>query len=91
MEVLLSLAVIGLAIILLGNWAIWYVGSPGFKGSVGERRVNKGLQRSLPEQDYTIVSDLTLPSQGGTTQIDHGSIRESGGRTLYCNSEIGSG
>ena len=71
MEVILSLAVIGLAIIILGNWAIWYVGSPGFKGSVGERRVNKGLQRSLPEQDYTIVSDLTLPSQGGTTQIDH--------------------
>ncbi|AZQ66820.1 nuclease [Silicimonas algicola] len=60
------------AILLFGlvAFGVWYVESPGFKGAVGENRVNAGLRRHLSEE-YQIFADLTLPSRGGTTQIDH--------------------
>ncbi|MBO6603674.1 MAG: NERD domain-containing protein [Roseicyclus sp.] len=65
MEAFLAFVVFGLV-----AYGLWYLSSPGFKGSVGERRVNSALQRHLPE-DYRVFADLTLPSLGGTTQIDH--------------------
>ena len=66
MEAFLLIVFFGLA-----AWGCWYLTSPGFKGAVGESRVNRGLQRFLPEDDYKVFADLTLPSRGGTTQIDH--------------------
>ncbi|MCD1626311.1 NERD domain-containing protein [Seohaeicola saemankumensis] len=51
-------------------YGLWYFNSPSFKGSVGERRVNSTLERHLPE-GYRVFADLTLPSLGGTTQVDH--------------------
>lgn len=41
-----------------------------FKGVFGEFLVNQILSR-LPESDYTLVKDVTLPTDDGTTQIDH--------------------
>ncbi|MGR5401953.1 NERD domain-containing protein [Vibrio harveyi] len=41
-----------------------------FKGMFGEFLVNKLLSQ-LPESDYTLVKDVTLPTEDGTTQIDH--------------------
>ncbi|QDO85063.1 nuclease [Shewanella psychropiezotolerans] len=41
-----------------------------FKGVFGEFLVNKILSR-LPESNYTLVKDVTLPTDDGTTQIDH--------------------
>lgn len=41
-----------------------------FKGVFGEFLVNKLLSQ-LPESDYTLVKDVTLPTEDGTTQIDH--------------------
>ncbi|GAL06339.1 NERD domain protein [Photobacterium aphoticum] len=41
-----------------------------FKGILGEYLVNK-LLSTLPESDYTLVKDVTLPTEDGTTQIDH--------------------
>ena len=73
MELILpiKIALFAVPIIMLAKLVIWYMGTPGFKGWIGERWVNKGLQKFLPEQDYMIVANLTLPAQDGTTQIDH--------------------
>lgn len=49
----------------------YYLRSPSFKGSVGEARVNSRLRSTLNQQEYKILKDLTLPTNGGTTQVDH--------------------
>jgi hypothetical protein len=41
-----------------------------FKGVFGEFVVNRLLSR-LPKNEYTVVKDVTLPTENGTTQIDH--------------------
>ncbi len=40
------------------------------KGALGEGAVNLLLSR-LPEPDYVLIKNITLPTEGGTTQIDH--------------------
>ncbi len=40
------------------------------KGKVGEKRVATILKR-LPEDDYKVINDLLLSSNGYSTQIDH--------------------
>lgn len=56
-----------------------YLRSPGAKGRAGERRVRARLQRIFKNTNAQILNDLTLPSQGGTTQIDH---------VVVCNTGI---
>ncbi|HCE1510485.1 TPA: NERD domain-containing protein [Vibrio parahaemolyticus] len=41
-----------------------------FKGMFGEYLVNKLLSQ-LPSPDYTLVKNVTLPTEDGATQIDH--------------------
>ncbi len=41
-----------------------------FKGKFGEFLVNRFLS-SLPNSHYTLIKDITLPTEDGTTQIDH--------------------
>ncbi|ENJ1726427.1 nuclease-related domain-containing protein [Vibrio parahaemolyticus] len=40
------------------------------KGVFGEFLVNRLLSK-LPESDYTLIKDVTLPTNYGTTQVDH--------------------
>ena len=40
------------------------------KGVFGEFLVNRLLSK-LPESDYTLLKDVTLPTNDGTTQVDH--------------------
>ncbi|EKK7180207.1 NERD domain-containing protein [Vibrio alginolyticus] len=40
------------------------------KGVFGEFLVNRLLSK-LPESDYTLIKDVTLPTGDGTTQVDH--------------------
>ncbi|ELE2043590.1 NERD domain-containing protein [Vibrio vulnificus] len=40
------------------------------KGVFGEFLVNRLLSK-LPESDYTLLKDVTLPTSDGTTQVDH--------------------
>ncbi|PSU86429.1 nuclease [Photobacterium kishitanii] len=59
---------------------VWYVvplliifsifKSRWFKGVLGEFLVNHLLLK-LPQSDYTLIKDVTLPTEDGTTQIDH--------------------
>ncbi|WP_394146581.1 NERD domain-containing protein [Vibrio atypicus] len=67
--------------ILIGALAqVWYIipllivvsifKSQWFKGVFGEFLVNKLLSQ-LPDSDYTLVRNVTLPTDDGTTQIDH--------------------
>ncbi|WP_305819470.1 NERD domain-containing protein [Photobacterium leiognathi] len=40
------------------------------KGIFGEFLVNRLLSK-LPDSDYTLIKDVTLPTNNGTTQVDH--------------------
>lgn len=61
--------------------ALWYlipialiVGllkSAWFKGLIGEFQVNLLLKLFLPKDNYHLLRNVTLPTEDGTTQIDH--------------------
>ena len=50
---------------------VMVIKSAWFKGVMGEFFVNLLLKRFLPKSDYTLIKNVTLPSEDGTTQIDH--------------------
>lgn len=50
---------------------IAYVGSPRFRGTMGEDRVRRLLTGSLPGNQYTVLSGLVVPAGGGTRRIPH--------------------
>jgi len=61
-------------LLFFGLMALYYFKKklPQIKGRIGENYVRKGLKKSLDENKYTIINDVTLPLEdGGTTQIDH--------------------
>lgn len=45
--------------------------SPWFKGKMGERAVRRLIERRLDPSIYRAFSDITIPAEDGTTQIDH--------------------
>lgn len=45
--------------------------SPWFKGVFGEYIVNSLIDRSLDKNIYHLIKNVTLPTDDGTTQIDH--------------------
>lgn len=61
--------------------ALWYLApafvlgailkSPWFKGVFGELLVNFSSKMLLDKNDYRLVKNVTLPTEDGTTQIDH--------------------
>lgn len=61
--------------------ALWYLiplallggflKSPWFKGVLGEFQVNLLLKLFLPKDKYHLIKNVTLPTEHGTTQIDH--------------------
>ncbi len=50
---------------------IAYLGSPRFKGVMGEDRVGRLLVSMLERNRYTVLNRVIIPSNGGTVQIDH--------------------
>ena len=42
-----------------------------FKGKLGESIVNFSITKKLDKNTYHLITDVTLPSVGGSTQIDH--------------------
>jgi len=50
---------------------IAYLGSPRFKGTMGEARVGRLLAAMLESNRYTVFNKVIIPSNGGTVQIDH--------------------
>lgn len=65
MEYFLFLPAVGIGILYI------YLKSPTVIGASGERRVNSTLRNKLPDQDYILLENFTLPTSRGTTQIDH--------------------
>lgn len=61
--------------------ALWYLiplllivtllKSRWFKGALGEFLVNLSLKLFLAKKDYHLIKNVTLPTENGTTQIDH--------------------
>jgi hypothetical protein len=45
--------------------------SPRFKGWRGERAVRRAIRQKLDPMVYVGLHDITLPTQDGSTQIDH--------------------
>ncbi len=50
---------------------VWFFRTPRGKGIFGELIVNSRIKNSLDNNEYHLIKDVTLQSQGGTTQIDH--------------------
>jgi restriction system protein len=50
---------------------IAYLGSPRFRGDMGEARVGRLLSAMLESNRYTVINDVIIPSNGGTVKIDH--------------------
>ncbi len=45
--------------------------SPWFKGFIGEVMVNMAAHLFLDKNDYHLIKNVTIPTEDGTTQIDH--------------------
>ena len=45
--------------------------SPWFKGIFGEFQINMAARLFLPKDEYHLIKNVTLPTDDGTTQIDH--------------------
>lgn len=45
--------------------------SPWFKGVLGEFQVNLLLKLFLPKDKYHLIKNVALPTEDGSTQIDH--------------------
>lgn len=68
--------------------AFWYliplliigglIKSPWFKGKLGEFLVNLSAQCFLDKSRYYLIKNVTLPTEDGTTQIDHVLVSEFG-------------
>lgn len=50
---------------------IIYLFSPRFRGDIAESRVRRILAAGLEKSRYTVLDDVTIPSNGGTAHIDH--------------------
>jgi hypothetical protein len=68
--------------------ALWYlipiailagiVKSPWFKGVAGEFIVNLSAKLLLDKEKYHLIKNVTLPTEDGSTQIDHIIVSEFG-------------
>lgn len=68
--------------------ALWYllplailaglIKSPWFKGKFGEFLVNLSMRWFLDKSRYHLIKNVTLPTEDGTTQIDHVLVSEFG-------------
>ena len=45
--------------------------SPWFKGHLGEFAVNLAIKLRLDKETYHLIKNVTLPTEDGSTQIDH--------------------
>lgn len=57
---------------------VWSIFRAPVKGALGETAVKAGAGLSLPSSAYRKFHDVTLPTAGGTTQIDHVFVSEFG-------------
>ena len=52
--------------------------SPWFKGVIGEFKVNFSAKFLLDKEKYHLVNNVTLPTEEGSTQVDHVIVSEFG-------------
>jgi len=74
--------------VLSGLFQVWYLiplvliilflRSPFVKGFLGEMLVNFAVNVRLDKQKYHLIKNVTLPTEDGTTQIDHIVVSEFG-------------
>lgn len=65
-----ELWLLGGVLMLLGLARV-VVETPWFRGWVGELKVRFGLRWLVDQNRYRVLNDVTLPTEDGTTQIDH--------------------
>ena len=49
----------------------WYLKSPKFKGMIGELIVSHKLKKNIDLNKCFLINDIMLPTENGSTQIDH--------------------
>ena len=64
-------SIIGLWYIIPIILIIGFFKSSYFKGRLGEAFVNLSIDRKLDKKNYHLIKDATLPTEDGTTQVDH--------------------
>ena len=64
-------AVMGLWYLIPLLLIIAFFKSRYFKGRLGEAIVNSSINRKLDKTQYHLIKDATLPTDNGTTQVDH--------------------
>jgi len=57
--------------IILLVFIIFFIKTRFFKGWFGELIVNNAITTSLDKNEYHLLKNVTLPTEDGTTQIDH--------------------
>ena len=67
---MMPIILLGVVIVLLAV-ACAIVKTPWFKGRTGEFIINLVIKLCLNKDTYHLVRDVTLPTDDGTTQIDH--------------------
>ncbi len=75
-------------IIIQALGTLWYlvplallvglIKSPWFKGTMGEFAVNMAVKLLLDKNQYHLIKNVMLPTEDGTTQIDHIIVSEYG-------------
>lgn len=62
---------LGLWWVLILILVVLFFRSPFGKGLIGEALVNFAINIQLDKDEYYLIKDVTLPTETGTTQIDH--------------------
>lgn len=56
----------------------FFINKPSFKGKLGEWFVNKRLESRIDQSECIILKNIILPTEDGTTEIDHIIVAPSG-------------
>lgn len=68
----------GIFYVVLAVFILFIIKSPWFKGIVGKFTVNIEAKMILDKEKYHLIKNVTLPTEDGTTQIDHIIVSEFG-------------
>ncbi len=71
MQLLKALSASWFVLLVLIIGIVWLIRSSWFKGLIGEFKVNLALKLGLSGEKYLLLKNVTLPTEDGSTQIDH--------------------
>lgn len=70
--------ILGFCYLVLAAIIVTIIKSPWFKGIIGKLSLNIGAKMILDKEKHHLIKNVTLPTEDGTTQIDHIIVSEFG-------------